>query len=150
MKTSNYTLKLISPEESYKVRHPVLRPGRPFETCIFDGDTLESTFHFGVFLNNELLGICSFFKNNHKNLDYNTQYQLRGMAILNYQQGKGLGKLVLNFAENHIKSLGIKIVWCNAREVATKFYVKNDYSIFGEPFNIEGIGTHYAMFKVLN
>ncbi|MCB4799635.1 GNAT family N-acetyltransferase [Tamlana sp. PT2-4] len=116
---------------------------------MFDGDTLETTFHFGIFLNNQLLGICSLFKNEHKNLSDAHQYQLRGMAVLAEQQGKGLGKLVLNYAESFIKAKGITTIWCNAREVATKFYTNLGYEIFGEPFEIEKIGTHYAMYKPL-
>ncbi|KJD33511.1 hypothetical protein PK35_06585 [Tamlana nanhaiensis] len=149
MNSSNYTLKTITPEASYTVRHPVLRPGKPFETCIFDGDTLSTTYHFGIYENETLLGICSCFKNNHNDLSDSSQYQLRGMAVLSNQQGKGLGKLVLNYAEDFVKNLGTTTIWCNAREVATNFYVNNGYTVFGKAFEIESIGTHYKMFKKL-
>ena len=41
------SIKEIHFQETFEVRHPVLREGRPIETCFFDGDELETTKHFG-------------------------------------------------------------------------------------------------------
>ena len=71
------------------------------------------------------------------------------MAILNEFQGKGLGHQILHFGEQLLKKKNTKIVWCNAREVALNFYSKNGYEIIGRPFNVESIGLHFIMYKVL-
>lgn len=71
------------------------------------------------------------------------------MAILKNFQGKGLGQKILSFGENLLKEKNTRIIWCNAREVATKFYKKNGYQISGDPFPIGDIGLHYLMFKLL-
>jgi hypothetical protein len=55
------TIKQISSEETFPVRQPVLRPGKPIETCIFEGDGLSTTTHLGLYVNNELAGIVSIF-----------------------------------------------------------------------------------------
>lgn len=71
------------------------------------------------------------------------------MAILKRFQGQGLGQKILSFGENFLKEKNVKIIWCNAREVALKFYQQNGYQISGAPFPIGDIGLHYLMFKNL-
>ncbi|WP_317171432.1 GNAT family N-acetyltransferase [Tamlana sp. I1] len=131
------------------MRHAVLRPGKPIETCVFEGDDLSTTFHLGIYFNDTLVGVCSFFKNNHPEKSDAKQYQLRGMAVLSDYQGKQLGKQLLNYGEAILKSKKTTMVWCNAREVALTFYKKSGYHIFGEPFDIPTIGKHYSMSKQL-
>ena len=65
-KESNYTIKQISSVETYIVRHPVLREGRPIEDCTFDNDDLETTLHFGLYTNNDLVGVATFLLNNNQ------------------------------------------------------------------------------------
>ncbi|PWH81704.1 GNAT family N-acetyltransferase [Algibacter marinivivus] len=146
---SNYIVKQINAEETHTVRHPVLRTGKPIESCIFNGDNLKSTIHLGIFIKDQLVGISSFFKNSNPNILEENQYQLRGMAILKSFQGKGLGNIILKQGEDLLKEKKIKILWCNAREVAIHFYKKNNYQIIGKPFNIKQIGIHYVMYKTL-
>ena len=145
----NYTIKHISATEAYTVRHPVLRKGKPIDSCVFDGDNLSSTFHLGVFIDNKLIGVCSFFKYNHQLLTEEFQYQLRGMAVLNTYQNKGLGNVILNYGETLLKEKNMNVIWCNAREKALNFYKKMGYESIGEPFNIKDIGLHYVMWKKL-
>ena len=71
------------------------------------------------------------------------------MAVLKCFQGKGLGYTLLNYAENFLKEKNVKIIWCNAREIALDFYKKNGYRIMGNPFNIGDIGLHFTMYKNL-
>lgn len=148
-KLMDYQIKSITSAEAYTVRHPVLRKGKPFESSFFDGDDLNTTFHLGIFINNTLVGVCSFFKNNHKLISDNAQYQLRGMAVLDEYQSLGLGAKVLNEGELTLKKQNITTIWCNAREKAANFYKKNGYQITGEPFDIPNIGLHYVMYKLL-
>ncbi|MCH4553666.1 GNAT family N-acetyltransferase [Aestuariibaculum lutulentum] len=144
-----YDIKIISAPETFPVRHPVLRPGKPIETCNFDGDNLETTFHLGIYNNNQLLGVVSYFKSSTNLLSEALQYQLRGMAVLDTFQGKGLGNLLVAYGDTLLKEKKIQVVWCNAREVAKTFYKKNNFKVIGEPFNISDIGLHYVMYKSL-
>lgn len=96
-----------------------------------------------------MVGICSFFKNNHQSINENNQYQLRGMAILKAYQGEGLGTIILSYGETFLKKTNTRTVWCNAREVAVNFYKRNGYQIHGNAFYIKDIGLHYVMFKDL-
>lgn len=145
----NYNIKHITPKEVYIVRHPVLRAGKPIESCIFEGDDFKTSFHLGIYTQNYLVGVCTFMKNNHPLLTEAFQYQLRGMAVLDEYQGLGLGAIILTYGETLLKEKNIDIIWCNAREKASKFYKKIGYKIIGDPFDIKDIGLHYIMCKVL-
>lgn len=143
-------IKEIPALETFSVRQPVLRPGKPIETCHFEGDNLESTKHFGLFSNEKLAGIASLFIHSTPFIKEEPQFQLRGMAVLPEFQKKGLGEALVKHAENNALERGGKIIWFNAREIAVAFYKKLGYEIIGEPFDIADIGKHYVMYKKLN
>jgi GNAT superfamily N-acetyltransferase len=147
--TSNYKIKKISAPEAYSVRHPVLREGKPLESCIFEGDELNSTIHLGILVDETLVGVCSFLKNTTPYVSEKAQYQLRGMAVLQSHQNKGLGGIILKHGESYLKAQNTALIWCNAREIAANFYKNNGYKIVGKPFNIKHIGLHYVMCKKL-
>ena len=147
-KLDNPYLKImkIKSIETYSVRHPVLRKGRPIEDCRFDNDDNPNTFHLGLYIQNELLGVVTYLKNDLEGLKGN-QYQLRGMAVLKDYQKRGFGNLLIEKGEKIIKQENGNIVWCNAREIAVNFYKKNGFKIIGKPFVIPKIGLHYVMHK---
>lgn len=144
------TIKEIPALETFSVRQPVLRPGKPIESCHFEGDNLESTKHFGLFDNEKLAGIASLFEHSTPFLEEKFQFQLRGMAVLPEFQKKGLGEALVKHAENDALERGGKIIWFNAREIAVAFYKKLGYEIIGDPFNVADIGKHYVMYKKLD
>ena len=142
-----YTIKTIPSAATFAVRQPVLRPGKPIETCIFEGDDLPTTIHFGIFDGDTLAGIISVFKANHDLFGEDNQYQIRGMAVLKQYQKQGLGELLVRHAEQYVDEQRGTFIWFNARESATGFYEKMGYYVIGKPFWIGDIGTHYVMFK---
>ena len=75
------------------------------------------------------------------------QFQLRGMAMLEKFRGKGLGKLMIGKALSVLRDREIDVLWCNAREAALQFYVKQGFLIQGSMFEINKIGNHYMLFK---
>ena len=142
-----YSIKQIPSKDTFAVRLPVLRPGKPVESCIFEGDDLPSTVHFGIFDNENLAGIVSVFEAATPLLPQQKQFQLRGMAVLDTYQKKGLGDLLVKAAEDYIKSAQAETIWFNAREIAVGFYDKMGYKITGDPFTISDIGIHYVMYR---
>lgn len=143
-------IKAISALDTYTVRHPVLRPGKPIESCHFNGDGRETTKHFGFYENRNLIGVISLFEFQNAAFVNKKQYQIRGMAILKNRQNKGIGEKLMQHAEKDVRRQGNNFIWCNARETAVNFYRKLGYDTFGDAFEIAGIGTHYTMFKTLN
>ena len=142
-----YTLKKISSRDTFSIRQPVLRPGRHVDTCIFDGDDLPTTVHFGIFENNDLLGVISVFEAIHEFFPESRQFQIRGMAVSGSQQKKGLGEKLVVHAEKYVAQNNGQRIWFNARETAVGFYQKTGYAIIGNAFDIPGVGSHYVMHK---
>ncbi|MCP2029901.1 ribosomal protein S18 acetylase RimI-like enzyme [Flavobacterium sp. HSC-32F16] len=142
-------IKEIPSKETYPVRQPVLRKDKPIESCIFEGDDIESTHHFGLFNDEKLIGIISLFKQSNLIFAEKDQAQIRGMAILENNQKKGFGEALVKHCENYCKSNKTELIWFNARTAAVGFYRKLNYEITGKPFDIKDVGEHYLMFKKL-
>jgi ribosomal protein S18 acetylase RimI-like enzyme len=143
------TIKQIPSQDTFAVRQPVLRPGKSVDTCIFDGDDLPTTIHYGIYDNDEILGVISVFEASHVYFTEERQFQIRGMAVLENQQKKGLGDLLVQAAEQYISQQNGEKIWFNAREIAVGFYNKMGYTVIGEQFDIAGVGPHYVMHKTL-
>ena len=143
------TVKFISAEDTYTIRHKILRPNQGIEDCKYLEDSTESTFHVGAFKNYDLVGIASFYKENHSNLTEDNIYRLRGMATLLEHRGKGVGKALIQFSEEYLNRIGVKSWWCNARTTAFPYYEKLGLKQVGKVFTIESIGPHVLMFKIM-
>jgi ribosomal protein S18 acetylase RimI-like enzyme len=74
--------------------------------------------------------------------------RLRQMAVLNDLQGKGIGRALMNFAENLARDRGYRILRMHARVNAVGFYEKVGYKVHGEQF-VEVTIPHYVMEKQL-
>ena len=143
------TLREITALETYSVRHPVLREGKPVESCHFEGDNLQSTIHIGLYVNAALIGVVSLFKTKNAEFKSDKQFQIRGMAVLKHHQKRGYGNRLIIEAEVIANKYNCKLLWFNAREKSVGFYEKMNYKIIGEPFNVGDIGTHFVMYKKL-
>lgn len=142
-------IKKISPEATVIVRNPVLRPNLPPETCYFEGDKLPSTTHWGYFDEEKLVGIVSVFKKSNPNWDNKTQSQIRGMAVLDEFQKKGVGQKLVQKVIQEERNAQTELIWFNARINAVPFYKKLGFQVYGTAFEIENIGTHYQMYCLL-
>ena len=140
-------IKKISSETTFSVRNPVLRPGLPIESCAFEGDNLPSTLHFGYYHDEILAGIVSVFEKTHPNWPQKKQIQVRGMAILEDFQRKGIGELLIQKVIETAQENKTELIWFNARKNAVPFYEKMNFHIQGTAFEIEGVGTHYIMYR---
>jgi len=139
-------IKKIKALETFLVRHPVLRNGKPIESCYFDGDDLDTTQHFGLFYDEKLVGVASIFEKQNPLFSNTKQYQLRGMAVLSNYQKQAFGQSLIKHCESiYLKTTGV--IWFNARENAVPFYQKQGYKIIGDAFMIDGVGIHFLMKK---
>lgn len=140
-------IKKITTHETYSVRLPVLRKGKPIESCHFDGDDLKTTIHFGLYLTKELVGVVSLFKKNNPLFHKKNQFQIRGMAVLENHRKKDFGKALLIHCEEECKNQDVDLIWFNVRMEATGFYEKMGYHKTGTPFEIPEVREHLIMFK---
>ena len=143
------TVKRIAVSQTYEVRQPVLREGKPIESCFFEGDDLPTTFHYGLFENEKIQGVISVYKNKNILFKETKQAQIRGMAVLEKNQGKGFGRQLILHCEDQMLLQKQQLVWFNARITAVGFYEKMGYAIIGNSFDIKEVGSHYVMYKKL-
>ena len=74
--------------------------------------------------------------------------RLRQMAVVSGLQGKGIGKVLTQFAENIARDRGYTKVMMHARKTAIGFYKKLGYRKSGDEFEEVTI-PHYVMEKDL-
>lgn len=140
-------LKIIdhgSPEyqQMIKLRDDILR--RPLGLG-FSSSELEKekdNMLIGAFDDEQMLGCCMLVEENPKTV------RLRQMAVLNDLQGKGIGRALMNFAENLARDRGYKILSMHARKNAIGFYEKMGYKVASDEFTEITI-PHYVMEKEL-
>lgn len=142
-------VKQIDSKDTYPVRLAVLRQGLSIETCHFEGDNDELTFHLGAFVKDKLASVASFYFETHNNFMEQYQFQLRGMATLEEFQKQGLSAALLQTAFPIIKRNYVKLLWCNARVGAVGFYEKMGFEKDSKEFEIEGVGPHILMHKTI-
>ncbi len=140
-------IKKINAKDTFPVRHLVLRKGKPIETCHFEGDEKATTTHFGLFVNQNLIGVISLFQENHPYFETKNAFQIRGMAVLENFQGKKYGAKLLAYAEAYCFSEHATLIWFNARASAVPFYKNSNYTTIGAGFEIPEIGIHFVMYK---
>jgi N-acetylglutamate synthase-like GNAT family acetyltransferase len=76
------------------------------------------------------------------------QLQLRAMAVYDEWQGKGVGRLLVQAAEQFAREKNFDKILLHAREVALNFYSGMGYSITSDKFTEVGI-PHFMMEKRL-
>ena len=96
----------------------------------------------GAFEDEMMLGCCMLTK-----VKPNT-VRLRQMAVKTGLQGKGIGRALMQFAENIARDRGNSKIIMHARKTAAGFYEKLDYKVAGKEF-FEVTIPHYVMEKTL-
>lgn len=140
-------IKEITANKCYFIRHEVLWQHKVFEDCGIDIDDQDGAFHLGAYLNDELISIASFFKQNHFKFSEPNQYRLRAMATITRAQNKGAARALLNYAFQKLQDERQNLLWCDARIIATEFYEKLGFVKVGDTYEIPIIGYHYLMYK---
>ena len=111
----------------------------------FTPEELESekdNMLIAAFEDEDILGCCMLVE------EKSDTVRLRQMVVLNDLQGKGIGRALMNFAENIARDRGYKIISMHARINAVGFYEKMGYKIASDQFTEVTI-PHYVMEKKL-
>ena len=140
-------LKIIdygSPEyqQMVKLRDAVLRKPLGLTFTHEDLESEKDNILIAAFEEERMLGCCMLVE------ERPDMVRLRQMAVLNALQGKGIGRALMNFAENIARDRGYKIVKMHARNNSVGFYEKVGYKKKGDEF-IEVTIPHYVMEKML-
>jgi GNAT superfamily N-acetyltransferase len=119
-------IRSITSEQTYPLRHQVLWPDKPLEFVKVPED--ESGFHFGYFVDDELISVISLFINEHK------VARFRKFATHPTFQRKGIGSQLLQHVFEKATESEATQIWCDARLDAKLFY---------ERFGMNREGAHF-------
>ncbi|MGZ3851941.1 MAG: GNAT family N-acetyltransferase [Flavisolibacter sp.] len=129
-------------EQMVKLRDEILR--KPLGLSFTD-DELErekNNLHIVAYEDERMLGCCMLIEEDPQTV------RLRQMAVMNDLQGKGIGKALMQFAENLARDRGYRRITMHARKDASGFYEKMGYKRVGNEFKEITI-PHYVMEKEL-
>ncbi|HEY0041845.1 MAG TPA: GNAT family N-acetyltransferase [Flavisolibacter sp.] len=129
-------------KQMLKLRDEVLR--KPLG-LIFSPDELEKEkehMHMAAYEDDQILGCCMLVKEGEDTV------RLRQMAVVNDVQGKGIGRALMQFAENLARDRGYKRITMHARKNAVGFYERMGYRKIGDEF-MEITIPHIVMEKKL-
>jgi len=129
-------------QQMIKLRDTVLRRPLGLSFTPEDLEKEKDNMLIGAFEDERMLGCCMLVE------EQPDIVRLRQMAVLNDLQGKGIGRALMNFAENIARDRGYKIIRMHARNNSIGFYEKVGYKVKGDQF-IEITIPHYVMEKEL-
>lgn len=139
-----------SVDEIRELRYKVLWPHLDgADACQIPPDTVGSTFHMIALLQNKVVGTATFIIDINEKFEEKNQYRLRAMATDPEVRGYGIGAKIVEKAIDELKNQGVKLLWCDARLIATGFYEKQNFKIKGQVYQVPKIGPHKLMYKEL-
>lgn len=77
--------------------------------------------------------------------DIQPAWQLRGMATAEEERGRGIGRLALDAAVDHVRATDAALLWCNARDTALTFYERAGFGLEGDGFVTASGVPHHPM-----
>lgn len=136
----------ISTEQALPIRLAVLRRGTPSQDPNYSGDHLNGTVHFGAELDDELVATSTWIANSWPLDTTAPATQLRGMAVLDRVQKKGIGNLLLDAGVDMARRRSDTYVWARSRSTALEFYQKYGFTVVGEEYLDESSGLpHFSV-----
>jgi predicted GNAT family N-acyltransferase len=129
-------------QQMLKLRDDILR--KPLGLTFSENELDEEKEHLliGAYEDDQMLGCCMLVEEDPQTV------RLRQMAVINDLQGKGIGRALMQFAENLSRDRGYKKITMHARKHAIGFYEKMGYKTKGDEF-VEITIPHYIMEKDL-
>ena len=129
-------------QQMLKLRDDILR--KPLGLSFSEDELTEEKEHLliGAYEDDQMLGCCMLVEEDSQTV------RLRQMAVINDLQGKGIGRALMQFAENLSRDRGYKKITMHARKHAIGFYEKMGYKTRGNEF-VEITIPHYIMEKDL-
>ncbi|MBU7577502.1 MAG: GNAT family N-acetyltransferase [Flavihumibacter sp.] len=129
-------------QQMIKLRDDILR--KPLGLSFSQEELMQEKDQIliGAFDDDKMLGCCMLVN------EGDGVVRLRQMAVNNNLQGKGIGRALMNFAENIARDQGFKRLTMHARKTAVGFYEHLGYQICSDEFEEVTI-PHFIMEKRL-
>jgi GNAT superfamily N-acetyltransferase len=125
----------VPAETTHDLRRRVLRGGRPDSDVAFPEDRIDGAFHLAAFDDaGTLVGIASWAPTPTPHRPGARAWRLRGMAVEEGAQGRGVGSAILVAAVDRLRELGAEVLWANGRDTALGFYERHGWEVVGDGF----------------
>ena len=143
------TVGPVSPAETWPLRKRVLRPHQDGDAVVLGGDEHPRAAHFGARdAEGRVVGVATVAP---ETCPWAPQregaWRLRGMATEEGRRGTGIGAAVLRAALEHVRAQGGRLVWCNARVGALRFYEREGFAAGAERYDDPVLGPHVPMWR---
>lgn len=129
-------------QQMIKMREDILRKPLGLILSQEEIEKEKDNLFIGAFEDEQMLGCCMIVELAPR------KARLRQMAVLNNLQGKGIGRALIQFAENIARDHGYKIMSMHARKPTVPFFEKMGYKVKSGEF-IEITIPHFEMEKEL-
>jgi len=129
-------------QKMVKLRDDILRKPLGLHFTPEELEKEKSNLHIAAYEDDQMLGCCMLVEEEPQTV------RLRQMAVINDLQGKGIGRALMQFAENLARDRGYRRITMHARKDASGFYEKMGYRKSGTEFEEITI-PHYVMEKEL-
>lgn len=130
----------MTSEQTWPLRHKVLRPHQTIADCHYPRD--ESAIHFGAFEDETIVGIASVYHEAEPGLTQPGAWRLRGMATDPAVRGKGHGGALLLRVIDTVRGEEGTMIWANARVGVRGFYERYGFVVVSAPYDVPGLGEH--------
>lgn len=143
---SDFVVECISADLTRSIRHQVLwQHKQSVDDCVLETDAHQDSFHVAVRYQSKIISVGSFFPQMHQHFSMQYQYRLRAMATLPDFNGKGSGRLLIEYALQILRERNANLLWCDARLTAVGFYQRIGFSLKDEIYEVPMIGPHKLM-----
>jgi phosphoribosylformimino-5-aminoimidazole carboxamide ribotide isomerase len=152
-------VKKVTSEVLMEVRRNVLWPHLlDDKLAVIEVDKSESAIHLAAFYKGKVVGVASLFKQTCDRfpkllIDLEIR-RLRAMGVKEDFRGKGVGDLIVKKAQEILKEEGVGVIWCDAREAAWGFYLKQNFEFAKhldgdecDAYLVSKVGLHKMMMK---
>ncbi|GEO09446.1 GNAT family N-acetyltransferase [Segetibacter aerophilus] len=129
-------------KQMVELRKQILRKPLGLDFSAEELEKEKNDLLIAAYEDDQMLGCCILTQINP------TTVRLRQMAVKAGLQGKGIGRVLMQFAENIARDRGYKKLCMHARKTAAGFYERLGYTVTGEEFTEVTI-PHYNMEKLL-
>lgn len=136
----------VNYKETLPLRSTVLRDNWKLEDCIVPDDLEPGSFHLAMDFTAAPMGVASFYPKPLKEYDANG-WRLRQMGVSQELQGKGIGRKLMERAFDILEEKKVPYLWCDAREVAFKFYESLGFAYISDYYDVPKVGPHRRMVR---
>ena len=144
-------IRIVDGAATKELRRAVLRPNWPIGSPMH-GDENPDAIHLGAVEDDgTLIGTCLILPRPYPSRpDEPGAWQLRGMATVPERRSQGIGAAIIAAAIGAANERGGRLIWCDARTAAVRFYRAHGFAVDGAEFlHAESGIPHYRMWRMI-